>query len=124
MAETRKRIVAAEDVGLADPDAVRLVRVLNDNWLEAKKAKNEDAMPLFLAHAVIVLVRAKKSGLVLSAVFAFWMGDRAGMEMEIPDHALDMFTARGRRMGRKGAEGKQFFLDESGKRVGETLPNP
>jgi hypothetical protein len=40
--------------------------------------------------------------------------------MEIPDEALDMHTARGRQMGR----GKQHFLDESGRLVNETLPDP
>jgi len=120
----RLRIIASEDVGLADPDAVQTVRALWENWQDAKKAKDEGAMPLFLAHAVLVLVRAKKSGVALYATFAFWMGDRKGMGMEIPDHALDLFTARGRRMGRKGEAGKRFFLDESGKLANEKLPNP
>jgi replication-associated recombination protein RarA len=116
----RLRIIASEDVGLADTDAVIAVRVLYDNWQEAKRAKNEDPLPLFLAHAVLVLVRAAKSGIAVHAVMAFWMGDRAAMGMEIPDHALDMHTARGRQMGR----GKQHFLDEAGRLEGETLPDP
>jgi replication-associated recombination protein RarA len=115
----RLRIIASEDVGLADPDAAVRVRALYDNWLDSKKAKNEDAMPLFLAHAVCVLARAAKSGLAVHAVMAFWMGNRQ-MRMEIPDHALDMHTARGRRMGR----GKQHFLDEAGRLEGEALPDP
>ena len=40
--------------------------------------------------------------------------------MEIPDHALDMHTARGRRMGR----GKQHFLEEAGRLENETLEDP
>jgi hypothetical protein len=48
------------------------------------------------------------------------MGDRRAIGMEIPDHALDMHTARGRRLGR----GKQHFLDEAGRLEGETLPDP
>jgi hypothetical protein len=47
------------------------------------------------------------------------MGARQAMRMEIPDHALDMHTARGRRMGR----GKQHFLDEAGRLENETLPD-
>jgi replication-associated recombination protein RarA len=114
----RLRIIASEDVGLAAPEAVIQTRVLYDNWLEAKKAKNPE--PLFLAHAVLLLVRARKSGIALHATFAFWLGDRQAMDMEIPDHALDMHTARGRQMGR----GKQHFLDEAGRLEGETLPDP
>src|SRR5262249_50966293 len=114
------RTIASEDVGLADTDAVIATRVLYDNWLEAKKAKQDDALPLFLAHAVLVLVRAAKSGIALHACLANWYGDRQAMAMEIPDHALDMHTARGRRMGR----GKQHFLDEAGRLANETLDNP
>jgi replication-associated recombination protein RarA len=116
----RLRIIASEDVGLADADAVIATRVLYDNWLEAKKAKNEDAMPLFLVHAVLVLARAAKSGIAVHAWMTFYEGDRAAMGMRIPDHALDMHTARGRRMGR----GKQHFLEEAGRLEGETLPDP
>ena len=116
----RLRTIASEDVGLADVDAVIQTRVLYDNWLEAKKAKQEDAMPLFLAHAVLVLARAAKSGIALHACMAFWMGDRQAIAIEIPDVALDMHTARGRRMGR----GKQHFLDEAGVLANETLPDP
>jgi replication-associated recombination protein RarA len=116
----RLRIIASEDVGLAAPEAVILTRVLYDNWLEAKKAKHEDALPLFLAHAVLVLARATKSGIALHACLAFWMGNRQAIAMEIPDHALDMHTSRGRKMG----QGKQYFLEEAGRLEGETLPDP
>ena len=116
----RLRIIASEDVGLADTDGGRLAR-LYENWLEAKKEKlGDDGGPLFLAHAVCLLARAQKSGIAVHAVMAIWMGDREAMGMEVPDHALDMHTARGRRMGR----GKQHFLDEAGRLEGETLPDP
>jgi replication-associated recombination protein RarA len=116
----RLRIIASEDVGLADPEAVLVVRALWDNWQDAKKAKNEDALPLFLVHAVLVLARAAKSGIAVHGWMAFYEGDREAMGMQIPDHALDMHTTRGRRMGR----GKQHFLEEAGRLEGETLPDP
>lgn len=116
----RLRIIASEDVGLADPEAVILTRVLYDNWVESKKAKDEGAMPLFLLHAVLVLARAKKSGIAVHAWMAFYEGDRQAMGIEIPDHALDMHTARGRQMGR----GKKHFLEEAGRLDNETLPDP
>jgi len=96
------------------------VRCLYENWLEAKKAKDESALPLWLLHGVLVLVRAKKSGIVVHAWMAFYEGDRQAMGMEIPDHALDMHTGRGRRMGR----GKKHFLDEAGLLKNETLEDP
>jgi replication-associated recombination protein RarA len=116
----RLRIIASEDVGLAGTEAVIATRVLFDNWREAKKAKNVDAMPLFLVHAVLVLARAAKSGICVHAWMAFYEGDREAMGMQIPDFALDMHTRRGRRMGR----GKQHFLEEAGRLEGETLPDP
>jgi replication-associated recombination protein RarA len=117
----RLRIIASEDVGLADTNAVIALRVLNENWLEAKKQKTGDSgAPLFLAHAVCLLARAEKSGVIVHAVMAIWLGDRQAMGMEIPDHALDMHTARGRQMGR----GKKHFLEEAGLLVNETLPDP
>ena len=67
----RLRIIASEDVGLADTEAVIATHVLWENWFEAKKAKDEDALPLFLAHAVCVLARAAKSGIAVHALMAF-----------------------------------------------------
>jgi len=116
----RLRIIASEDVGLADTEAVVGVRALYENWLESKKAKDEGAMPLFLVHAVLLLARAAKSGVTIHAWMVFYAGDRQAMGIEIPDHALDMHTARGRRMGR----GKKHFLDEAGRLENETLPDP
>jgi replication-associated recombination protein RarA len=116
----RLRIIASEDVGLADTETVIAVRALYDNWLESKKAQDEGAMPLFLVHAVLLLARARKSGVTIHAWMAFYEGNRQSMGMEIPDHALDMHTARGRRMGR----GKQHFLEEAGRLENETLPDP
>lgn len=116
----RLRTIASEDVGLASTETVVAVRALYENWLEAKKAKQEDALPLWLAHAVCLLARAEKSGAVLHAVFAFWYGDREKMGMEIPDYALDMHTARGRKLGR----GKEHFLADAGRLENELLPDP
>jgi len=115
----RLRIIASEDVGLADTEAVLAVHALWQSWLEHKKATKESE-PLHLLHAVCLLARAKKSGVVVHAWMAFYEGDRQAMGMEIPDHALDMHTARGRRMGR----GKQHFLDDAGQLANETLEDP
>jgi putative ATPase len=121
----RLRIIASEDVGLADTETVIAVRSLYENWSESKRTKDVGAMPLFLAHAVLLVVRAKKNAIAVHAVFAFWMGDRAAMGMEIPDHALDLFTRRGRSMGRRGAAGKEFFATESGKLENKApIPDP
>jgi len=60
------RIIASEDIGLADPNLCVQVRVLYENWIEQRK-KKEDRSPaerLFLVQAVLLCVRAKKSRMV------------------------------------------------------------
>jgi hypothetical protein len=69
---------------------------------------------------VLVLSRAKKSGVALYATLLFWEGDREAMRIEVPDYALDVHTARGRRMGR----GRRHFVEEAGRLENETLENP
>jgi hypothetical protein len=58
----RLRIIASEDVGLAEPMMAVLVRTLYENWLEQRKADKAArgeghslAAGLFLVHAVIAL---------------------------------------------------------------------
>jgi replication-associated recombination protein RarA len=109
----RLRIIASEDVGLADPQVVLLTRALWDNWQDSKKAKDDPAnSALFLCHAVVVLCRAKKSRLVDHALMVGWEAERPALE--IPDYALDQHTSRGRQMGR----GQDHFFD-----VGTQLEN-
>jgi replication-associated recombination protein RarA len=111
----RLRIIASEDVGLADPMACVVVRTLFENWVEQRKA--DKSVPsgeqrLFIVHAVLYLARARKSRLVDHALMAMWEGDR--QSREIPDYALDRHTAAGKRLGR----GWPHFFD-----VGAHLEN-
>lgn len=117
----RLRVVASEDVGLADPLAVLTVHTLYDAWREfekAAKARGETrpgrgGARLFLVHAVLLLARAPKSRLVDHATIATYRGERP--TMKIPDHALDRHTRRGRQLGR----GVDHFFDESAQLVNE-----
>jgi replication-associated recombination protein RarA len=100
----RLRIIASEDVGLAAPEVAVQVRVLSDNFIDQRKHNKtsktgmRSGERLFIVQAVILLVRAPKSRMVDHAVMAVWEGDRE--RLEVPDFALDMHTARGRRLGR------------------------
>ncbi|MFI5284126.1 MAG: hypothetical protein ACHQ0J_13500 [Candidatus Dormibacterales bacterium] len=112
----RLRIIASEDVGLADSQVAVEVRCLYENWLEVRKAKPEERLDgaLFLAHAVLLLSRALKSRIVDHALMVFWFGgERKGWS--IPDYALDQHTSRGRRLKR----GVKHFFSE-----GALLANP
>jgi replication-associated recombination protein RarA len=112
----RLRLIASEDVGLADPEAVLLTRTLYENWVEQRKAEKDvspGSAPLFLIHAVVVLARARKNRLVDHAYMVMYEGDRE--PIEVPDHALDKHTGRGRRLGR----GEDHFFDVAAKLVNE-----
>jgi replication-associated recombination protein RarA len=110
----RLRIIASEDVGLADPLAALTVRSLYENWVQARKKKDDrqESWRLFTVHAVCLLARAKKSRMIDHALMATYEGKRE--HLEIPDYALDRHTAAGRKMGR----GNRHFFE-----VGTHLEN-
>jgi replication-associated recombination protein RarA len=110
----RLRIIASEDVGPADTMVAVQVRCLYENWLEQRKAEKEvpptsQSAPLFLMHAIMALCLAPKHRMVDHAFMYFYEGDRGEIRREVPDYALDMYTRRGRSMGR----GEDHFFTES-----------
>jgi replication-associated recombination protein RarA len=96
----RLRIIATEDVGLADPNLCVQVRILYENWIEQRKKKDDRSLAerLFLVHAVLLCVRAKKSRMVDTALMTMYESERP--KRKIPDFALDMHTIKGRKLGR------------------------
>jgi len=99
----RLRVIASEDVGLADNNACVQVGVLYENF---QRRPNEK---LFLWHAVLLLARAPKSRIVDHAGIAAVRGDRTGRT--IPDFAIDNHA------------GGKMNWSESFKLVGCTLPD-
>jgi replication-associated recombination protein RarA len=96
----RLRIIASEDVGLADNSVAPTISALCANWREQKKKSDTKHAPerLFLVHAVLILARARKSRTVDHALIAMYEAPRA--RREIPDFALDKHTAKGRTLKR------------------------
>ena len=103
----RMRIMTSEDVGLAEPHLAATIYALYQNWVDQKRKKDLKHGPerLFLVHAILLLVRAKKSRIVDHALITYYGNHKP---RSIPDYALDKHTAAGRRMGR-GVE--HFFSD-------------
>jgi replication-associated recombination protein RarA len=95
----RLLIIAAEDIGLAEPMLPAQLRALYENWKDARDRRSP-AIPerLFTVQAVMMLARAKKSRMVDNAVWATY-GIAEPLIPEIPDYALDGHTARGRAAG-------------------------
>lgn len=114
----RLRIIASEEVGLAEPAAPALVRTLYDNWKEQlavdkRSSHGTGSAGIFVVHAVLTLARARKSRLADHAFIVMYEGPRE--PLEIPDHALDEHTAAGRALGR----GSEHFWDEAALLVNE-----
>jgi replication-associated recombination protein RarA len=107
----RLRVIASEDVGLASPSAALTVRSLYENWKDVQKDGTDEGR-LFITHAVLILVRAKKSRIVDHATIAAFEGGLE--ERSVPDYALDRHTQQGRAKGR----GYQHFFE-----VGAKLEN-
>lgn len=96
----RLKIIASEDVGLAEPMMPATIAALYQTYNEIKKKKGKEKPErLQYVHAIVLLCRAKKSRLLDWYVLKLWT-EHATKEVPIPDVALDMHNQRGRRMGR------------------------
>jgi replication-associated recombination protein RarA len=116
----RLRVIVSEDVGLAEPLLPAVVRALQDAWeLERQRRSNPLTASIFVVHCVLLLARARKSRLCDHALIALYEGPRE--PLEVPDHALDEHTSRGRKMGR----GSEHFWREAAQLVNEgDVPDP
>jgi replication-associated recombination protein RarA len=106
----RLKIMASEDIGLAEPRFPSELNALYNFWKQLKSKKDEKNKPerLFLVHAVIIAARVKKSRIVDHACCVFY--NNASDCRSVPDYALDKHTYRGRSKGRSF---KHFFEEAS-----------
>jgi replication-associated recombination protein RarA len=117
---SRLRVIAYEDVGLADPAVVLQVsRALDDMEMMYKGNKGEWGM--VLSFIVLILCRAMKSRITdhfLIVMKTRWKEKQQAFA--IPDFALDMHTSQGNLMGRTrgSVAGITHFITE-----GEHLEN-
>lgn len=108
MTVNRLKVIAHEDIGLADPQAV-MFAVQTCNAMEGTYERK--GWRLLLTNAIRVLARASKSR---EADHFLWLIRHQHLTEgpgKVPDYALDHHTAKGKRMGR----GVEFFLAESTK---------
>jgi len=87
---------AAEDVGLANPDAVPVVMACRLAW--EKHAEGSTGKPplLLLGHAVLMLARSPKNREGCDLVEATRHLMERGWHPALPSYAVDSHTARGR----------------------------
>lgn len=123
----RMMVIASEDIGLADNNAIVMVMALyraSEIMREARKGNaevkrgqpwNEES----ILHAVAYLARTSKNRDMADAYSTIKVRMERGQLLEIPDVAIDQHTTRGRRRGR----GEEHFQTE-GRRVhgGVSIP--
>jgi len=116
----RLRVIASEDIGIANPLAPLVIDVLEKEYDDARRRGN-DSCRLFLTHAVLFLAMSRKSRIVddlLNVVYGeIQLEDK---KLPIPDYALDMHTHRGRKLGRS----YEHFFSEGCKLKNEPFENP
>ena len=102
---SRLATIAAEDVGLADPQAVVVVATLRAAYFEFPAGRTERF--LYGLMGATYLAAAPKDRMVDELYHCLQKGLLG--RKEIPDYALDKHTARGRALGR----GEDHFWTES-----------
>ena len=105
----RMAIMCSEDIGLGEPSCiVQFMALRQSHELLIKLKEKDNALPFF--HAIILLVRCRKSRYVDHAVTVYF--DKIERERRaFKDYDYDNHTRTGKAMGR----GLDFFYNESAK---------
>ena len=105
----RLTIIASEDIGMANPEAVIFINSLRSNyfWLRENTKKELPIDYNIIAQAILYLCRSPKSREAdhfLAVMEHDYRGDHQWLpvnRLEVPDYALDKHTGKGRSMKRK-----------------------
>ena len=112
----RLRVIASEDISIANPMLPLLIDVLEKQYFEFKQKPKDKNHRLFLAHAILALCESEKSRIAGDLVnFVYGEIKFKRTKLEIPDHALDKHTLKGRKKGRDW----DHFFKEGAKLVNE-----
>ncbi|MBQ4252123.1 MAG: hypothetical protein II704_03665, partial [Erysipelotrichaceae bacterium] len=106
----RLLVICVEDIGFGDPNALVIVKTLND--LRKEFPYLDGDRPIFFLYAIRYLCRQKKERSTDQIKNIIMMENAKGEVPEIPDYAIDMHTNKGRfELGRDVF----YFLDEASK---------
>jgi hypothetical protein len=114
----RLKVIASEDVSIAEPHAPLIISALKQFYDEAVK-REDSAYNLFFVHAVIFLARCRKCRIVDDLVVTLYGNKKFNHEwIPMPDYAVDIHTKAG------GWKGVAHFLEEGCKLRKEAFKNP
>ncbi|MBO4538098.1 MAG: hypothetical protein J5694_04425, partial [Erysipelotrichaceae bacterium] len=91
---TRLLVISVEDIGFGDPNALVIVKTLND--LRKEYPYLDGDRPIFFLYAIRYLCRQKKERSTDQIKNIIMMENEKGEIPEIPDYAIDMHTNKGR----------------------------
>lgn len=103
--------VAHEDISIASPETIIFVEVCRTHYYLYQKGGRWENLPLI--DAVLALARAPKCRTATDLHFLVYEDPK--LRLEVPDHALDMHTERGRAKGR----GREHFVTEAARLANE-----
>ena len=107
---TRLMVIPVEDIGFGDPNALMIVKTLNE--LRKEFPYGDGDRPIFFLYAIRYLCRCKKERSTDHVKNIIMKENDKGQIPEIPDYAYDMHTNKGRfELGRDIF----YFLDEASK---------
>ena len=108
----RMQVIVSEDCGLANPTLPAQIEALYQTYLRFKEKGNKhDPQKLQFVHAILLLVRSKKSRLVDNKLCYYFDLEAEVKKPGFPDFVFDQHTREGRAKGR----GNEFFYEESAK---------
>jgi len=120
----RLKIIAYEDIGLANPDVVLEVSKAVDD-MDFLYQNNNEEWEMSLAYIILLLCRSKKSRITdhfKVYVKRLWEDDSGRVKVDIPDYALDWHTTKGSELGRvkHTTKGADHFIEEGEKLINES----
>ena len=116
------KVIAYEEIGLANPDLVLQVSKATDD-MEFLYEKNNEEWEVTLAYIILLLCRSPKSRITdhfKVYVKNCWEDESGKFNLVIPDYAFDYHTSKGNELGRTKStqKGLDHFI-----KVGEKLIN-
>jgi replication-associated recombination protein RarA len=101
----RLKIIAYEDIGLANPEGVLQISKAIDDMDYLYNNSSTDEWKIVLSYIILLMCRSTKSRITdhFKTQMEFYWNKISPekLEMKIPDYALDIHTTKGNEMGRR-----------------------